>query len=192
MSGPFSRLQSLEDLYLRNVLGELKVSFSNLHSEPNLSQRRQKMMVSDYDAIYMMDRSGPADVGKAGSLESAWPLGEKARTLMIHGTSYVQELAQRRKVDEAVTSIFIEDPYVRVSRNCGSDRCRRLNFHFLFCNQHISMHLHHDLYSCRCIRLSSFPWLYSESLIRSSHLLHEMIRIAVQKGRRAHIMHSTF
>ena len=101
---------------------------------------------------------------------------------MIHGTSYVQGLAQRRKVDEAVTSIFIKDPCVRVSRNCGSDRCRCLNFHSLFCNQHISMHLHHDSYSCRCIRLSSFLCLYSESLIRSSHLLHEMIRIAVQKA----------
>ena len=69
MSGPFSRRQSLEDLYLGNVLGELEVSSSDLHSEPNLSQRRQNMIVSDYDAIYMMDRSGPADVGKAGSLE---------------------------------------------------------------------------------------------------------------------------
>lgn len=69
MSGPLSRRQSLEDLYLRNILEELKVSFSDLHSEPNLSQRRQKMIVSDHDAIYMMDRSGPADVDKAESLE---------------------------------------------------------------------------------------------------------------------------
>ena len=69
MSGPLSRRQCLEDLYLRNILEELKVSFSDLHSEPNLSQRRQNMIVSDYDAIYMMDRSGPADVGKAVSLE---------------------------------------------------------------------------------------------------------------------------
>lgn len=65
MSGPFSRRQSLEDLYLRNVLRELKVSFSDLHSEPDLPQHRKKMIVSDYDAIYMMDRSGPA----AGPLE---------------------------------------------------------------------------------------------------------------------------
>jgi hypothetical protein len=69
MSGPLSRRQSLEDLYLGNALGELEVSSSDLHSEPNLSQRRQKMIMSDYDAIYMMDRSGPADVGKAVSLE---------------------------------------------------------------------------------------------------------------------------
>jgi len=45
---------------------ELKVSFSDLHSEPDLPQHREKkMIVSDYDAIYMMDRSGPA----AGPLE---------------------------------------------------------------------------------------------------------------------------